>query len=419
MVERFNQIEKEVLCKLVRTFPGRVFVVGGAVRDHLLGHEPDDVDFVVECTEGDFEWHFPDSPKINTDFPVYSVDGVDVALTRSEKSTGDGYGDFEVDDVGVHISIDLKRRDFTINSIAWDCTHGRLYDPVGGKNDIDKRIIRSVFEEAFEEDPIRILRFARFASRFASLGFSVDLETATRAIKESHRVSHVKQERFVKELEKVWSQSERPSVFFNLLNEIGCLKHWIPELAWLAEVPAGPAKYHGSNTALDHTLETIDRAKELGLPFDSFVALLFHDLGKGTTKSEILPHHYGHEIRSFDLTKAVLERSRFKRSTNKFAPTFALQHMRVHQIEKLRSTKLIRLVRSIPAELRHQFILTASCDHELSEQQLKRYSTACKAVAEAPVAIPTEVLARGREAIVQFVENVYVKHFEKLERESR
>lgn len=258
----------------------KAFRVGGNVRDEFLGLPCSDEDYVVEATEEQFRAVFPDAPFVGKDFPVFLVDGEDTALTRTEKSTGSGYGDFELDKVGVSIEEDLGRRDFTINSMARRMDDDSLVDPFNGAEDLANGILRTVFSQAFEEDPVRILRGARLAARF---GFKFEEQTFGLMYAAAPLLTFVTKERIALEFEKMYKSAEKPSVFFRHLANLDALKHIVAPLDALRFVPAGPVQYHGKKTGFAHTMEVIDRCKANGYSFKVFMGALAHDFGKATT----------------------------------------------------------------------------------------------------------------------------------------
>lgn len=350
-------------------FQNRIFIVGGFNRDQLLGFEPEDIDFAVEATEEEFISHFPHAEKVGQNFPVFLIDGNEYALTRTEKSIGDGYGDFAVEEVGVPLVEDLSRRDFTINSIALNTQTGEYFDPFDGVGDIDRKLIRTIFPKAFEEDPLRILRAARFAARY---DFRIEPETRILIEQSVHRLQFISKERIVQELKKVFKQAKRLSIFFELLAEFGAYDYILEPLKPLLTVTAGPNQYHHGKTAFEHTLDSIDRIRSFPhADFDTFIAVLFHDVGKGTTDSEILPHHYGHESRSFHILKGWFETQRFDSNTVRFSLIFARHHMRFHILDQMRARKQIKFVLDIPQRFRDKFYIATNCDHLASIERIE------------------------------------------------
>lgn len=343
-----------------------VFEVGGCVRDSFMNITPNDIDFVVECSQEIFESIFPELKSVGENFPVYIIEGNEVALTRTEKCTGNKYQDFDCVS-GVSIEEDLGRRDFTCNSIAKNIVTGEIVDPHNGIADIKARIIRCVNPVAFVEDPLRILRGLRFACRF---DFNFDDETADLMVENAHRLVDVKHERVVIELKKLWKECEKPSLFFEGLAVMDCLNIHFAPLDALRFVPAGPTKFHGNNTAFDHTMETIDRAKENDLSFDCFIAMLCHDFGKATTDPNILPHHFGHENRSFHIANAWLDGHRFDSSTMSLVRCVTKNHMKMHVLTKMKPLKKVRFFKSIRKEMRNNFFECCNCDHEFNLEQI-------------------------------------------------
>lgn len=266
---------------MFRQLNDKAFLVGGAVRDKLLGKTPHDADYVLACTEEEFRKIFPEVPQVGNSFPVYNIGGHEVALTRTERCTGSSYQSYEVTGVGVSIEEDLKRRDYTINSIAEHYVTGAIVDPLGGADDLTRRILRCANPNAYSDDPLRIYRGLRFATNF---GLSIDGYTRSEMTKNAYRLADVKPERVVLELEKLWNYGNKVSTFFYLLTEIDGMKYHFGPLANAHRIPAGPYQYHGMNSLLDHIMETVDKAKEANLSFSCFISMLMHDAGKATTQ---------------------------------------------------------------------------------------------------------------------------------------
>ena len=343
---------------MFKELTNKTYAVGGSVRDELMNKEVSDFDFVCTATKEEFEAVFPEAPLVGNHFPVYLVEGHEVALSRTEKSTGNGYGDFAVEKVGVTIEEDLGRRDFTINSMAKDST-GKLVDPFNGERDLERGLLKTVFVEAFEEDPVRILRGARFAARF---GFELEHDTKRLMTKAAPKLAYVTKERIVKEMEKMYESTATPSKFFEVLSEVGALEFIFPDLERLNTVTAGPSMYHLGKTAFGHTMFAVDTAKSLGAEFHVFVGVLFHDLGKGTTPKEILPKHHKHELRSLDLVTELMKEHRFPKKAVEFATMFAVKHMRMNVIEELTAKKLVHYLKSIPKHFHADFLIAAKSD---------------------------------------------------------
>jgi len=379
------------------------YIVGGFCRDKHIGLMPNDMDIVVEATEEQLREAFPAWPRVGKDFPVFMSDfKSEIALTRTERSTGDGYGDFVVDRVGVPLIEDLGRRDFTVNSIAWHMQTETFVDPFGGIPDCKAGILRTVFEKAFLEDPVRILRGARLHAR---LGFTFDDNTLSLMKAAAHKLQFVTKERIVLELEKLWkAQNKFPaSSFFKVLAEIDALKYIIKPLDDLRYVTAGPIQWHHGNTAFEHTMEVIDRCQENEYSFSCFIACMCHDFGKATTKPEILPHHYGHELRSKDIAEEWLKDQTFDRHTNKLVLTVARYHMQMHYIAEMKGRKVMALVKAIRSEQWPEYHACCMCDHPLTSEQDHRWRMAT-AVAKHAVIDVTNAKNPREAAFNQYVQ---------------
>ncbi len=301
---------------------GRVYEVGGAVRDRMLGRESKDADLLVTGVPvermKEILQRFGAVHAVGMSFGVLkfqprgaSGEPVDVALPRLERSTGPGHRDFDVHfDHNLPVEADLGRRDFTVNAIAVETRTGEVVDPLGGRVDLEARRLRMVFPRAFEEDPLRILRGIQFAARFA---LRVEPETLAAMKRDAERVATVSSERIVQELKKLLL-APKPSVGFYLMREVDVLKFVVPELLPLVGVTQPGKKNVGD--AFDHTMRVIDAARvdsalehpgDLGL----LLAALFHDVGKATTravdpKSGRITFH-GHQFVSKRLTRRRLD----------------------------------------------------------------------------------------------------------------
>ncbi|HEU5399437.1 MAG TPA: multifunctional CCA addition/repair protein [Gammaproteobacteria bacterium] len=345
----------------------KTYLVGGAVRDRLLGLPVKEKDWVVtgatpaELTALGYK-------PVGKDFPVFlhPESNEEYALARTERKTGRGYHGFEfMSAPGVTLEEDLKRRDLTINAIAED-SDGRLIDPYGGEPDLKARLLRHV-SPAFSEDPVRVLRVARFAARFAPLGFAVAPETLAlmQGMSDDGEVDHLVPERVWQETLKALA-SERPSVYFETLRSCGALKRVFPELERLYGV-AQPAKWHPEIDTGVHVMMVLDQAARLTPDPTVRFAALTHDLGKGTTPKDILPHHYGHEERSVKLTEALCARLKTPREFKELALIVARHHGLVHKAEEIRSDTLLKLLESVDAFRRPErfelFLTACEADH--------------------------------------------------------
>jgi tRNA nucleotidyltransferase (CCA-adding enzyme) len=392
---------------MFRSLNDKAYLVGGAVRDLLLGHEPKDRDYVIECTEAEFERVFPDAEKVGNTFPVYlhPETGDEIALTRTERPTETKFGalgsyqGFEIIGVGVSILDDLRRRDFTINSIAQKYLTKEIIDPTNGKFDLKNKMLRCVNSEAFNDDPLRIYRACRFAARF---DFKVEMHTFKLMRDNCHNLFFVEKERVVNELKKMYSQTDKPGIFFRLLFELGGMAHHFDPILDLTVIPAGPKQYHGTNTGFDHTMEVIDRCKANGLSFDCFIACLFHDTGKASTDPSILPHHYGHENGSYRINKEFFAENRFDASTVDLALTVGKNHMKTHVITKMRTNKVVDFLRGI--RRLDEFIDCCNCDHPFTDNTLDYINLFKQVRKETVVEIPKETKDK-----YEFVGRLYTK----------
>ncbi|HEY4127057.1 MAG TPA: multifunctional CCA addition/repair protein [Gammaproteobacteria bacterium] len=345
----------------------KTYLVGGAVRDRLLGlpvHERDWV--VVGATPA--ELAAQGFRSVGKDFPVFLHPETkeEHALARTERKTAKGYHGFEfVTAVDVTLEEDLRRRDLTINAIAED-EAGQLVDPYGGAADLKAKLLRHV-SPAFSEDPVRVLRAARFAARFAPLGFKVAPETLElmRSMVESGEVDALVPERVWQETLKALNCTQ-PSIYFEMLRECGALKRVFPELERLWGVPQ-PAKWHPEIDTGVHVMMVLDQAARISKEPTVRYAALTHDLGKGTTPKDILPHHYGHEVRSVKLVEALCERLKTPKEFKELAVIVAKQHGLVHKAEEIRSDTLLKLLESVDAFRRPErfelFLLACEADH--------------------------------------------------------
>ena len=324
---------------------GQVYLVGGAVRDGLLGITVKDRDWVIVGAT-------PESllaegySQVGSDFPVFLHPQTkeEYALARTERKTGRGYAGFSFNS-GVEVSIeqDLLRRDLTINAIA-QAADGSLIDPFNGQGDLRRGILRHV-SEAFVEDPVRVLRVARFAARYASLGFRIAPETLDlmRHQVSSGEMAHLVPERVFEELKKALSEA-KPSAFLRALRSCGALKVVFPEIDALYGVPQR-ALYHPEIDTGIHQEMVSDQAALLA-PGDSLVGFcaLTHDFGKGLTPDTILPAHVGHESAGAPPVEAFCARLRVPTPWQQLAVLNCREHLNIHRIQELRAGSLMDLL---------------------------------------------------------------------------
>lgn len=321
----------------------KIYRVGGCVRDRLLGIAVSDIDWVVTgSTPEDME--AAGYKAIGKDFPVFlhPESKEEYALARSERKTGPGYRGFEVDfDPATTIEQDLLRRDLTINAMAEDDA-GNIIDPYGGLQDLENRVLRHV-SEAFVEDPVRVLRVARFAARFHHLGFKLasDTRDLIRQIGASGELDSLVAERVWQELARALDERD-PPIFFETLRECEVLARLFPEIDALYGVPQ-TAKYHPEVDTGVHVMLALQKSAELEFDNETRFAVLMHDLGKATTPRLILPGHHGHEGRSKKLVKAFCKRWRVPKAHTELATITAEYHTHVHRAFELKPTTLLKL----------------------------------------------------------------------------
>ncbi len=342
------------------------YLVGGAVRDRLLGLEPGDRDFVVVGTTPDAMLAAGFKP-VGRDFPVFlhPDTGEEHALARTERKSGRGYRGFVVDaDPSVTLEQDLGRRDFTINAIAQD-SDGNLVDPLDGASDIRARILRHV-GPAFCEDPLRVLRAARFMARFASLGFEVAPETMAlmRTMSDSGELAALVPERVWQELSRALA-TRTPSAFLRTLHESHALAAILPEIDALYGVPQR-AQYHPEVDTGIHVELVCDMAARLA-PGDTVIgfAALTHDLGKALTPTEVLPRHIGHEQAGLKPLRALCERLKVPTGHRQLAAMACREHLNVHRLAELRDSTVHDLL--------------ARCDAFRKPARIAQLALACEA----------------------------------------
>lgn len=327
----------------------KTYLVGGAIRDHLLGLPVKDRDWVVTgATPADMlnQGFRP----VGKDFPVFlhPQTAEEYALARTERKTAKGYHGFQFHAApDVTLEDDLARRDLTINAMAED-ENGSIIDPYGGQADLQARLLRHV-SPAFSEDPVRILRVARFASRFAALGFRVAEETQhlMRGMVAAGEVDALTPERVWQETVRALSEPA-PERFFEVLRESGALKVLFPEIDRLFGVPQ-PAKYHPEIDCGIHTMMVLQQAVKLSDAPEVRFAALTHDLGKGLTPAEILPSHHGHEPISRQLTTELCERLRIPTRFRQLAEHVAEFHGHIHKAKELRPQTMLKVLEATDA----------------------------------------------------------------------
>lgn len=342
----------------------KFYVVGGAVRDALLGRPAADRDWVVVGATPEQLVAAGYKP-VGRDFPVFlhPQTGEEVALARTERKSAPGYHGFTFHaDPAVTLEDDLRRRDLTVNAIA-QAEDGTLVDPFGGRRDLEAGVLRHV-SEAFAEDPVRLLRLARFAARFT--GFTVAPETMAlcRRLVDEGEVDALVPERVWQELSRGLMEA-RPSRMFDVLRGCGALARLLPEVDRLWGVPQPEAHHPEVDTGV-HLMLVLDMAARLQAPLPVRWACLMHDLGKGSTPPDQWPRHIGHEARSAALARQVGERLRVPGECRELADVVAREHTHVHASGSLGAAAVLRLFERCDALRRPQrflqVLLACECD---------------------------------------------------------
>ncbi|ALN89492.1 multifunctional CCA addition/repair protein [Lysobacter gummosus] len=345
----------------------KVYLVGGAVRDSLLGLPAGDRDYVVvgQTPEAMLAAGYK---AVGKDFPVFlhPDNGEEYALARTERKSGRGYRGFVVDaDPSVTLEDDLGRRDFTINAIARDESDGRLVDPYGGARDLQARVLRHV-GPAFVEDPLRVLRAGRFMARFKSQGFTVAAETMAlmRQMAESGELADLVAERVWQELRRALTCAT-PSAFLRTLHDAGALQVVLPEVDALYGVPQRP-EYHPEVDTGVHTEMVVDQAAKLA-PGDDLIgfAALTHDLGKALTPADILPRHHNHERAGLEPLAQLCARLKVPTDHRLLAEAACREHLNVHRLDEMRPRSVYELI--------------ARCDGFRNPKRIEQMTVVCEA----------------------------------------
>ncbi len=344
----------------------KIYLVGGYVRDQLLGLKTKDRDWVVVGSTPE-EMLQQDYRQVGKDFPVFlhPQTNEEYALARTERKTSPGYSGFSFHTAAdVTLEEDLIRRDLTINAIA-QSDDGTLIDPFNGQADIKAKILRHV-SAAFVEDPVRILRVARFAARFANLGFTIAEETQKLM---AEMVSNGEVDSLVSE--RVWQETQRaltektPARYFEVLRDCGALSRLFPEIAQLWGIPQ-PEKHHPEIDTGIHTMMVLTQAAKLSNDAKVRFAALVHDLGKGITPKEQWPKHIEHETRGVPLVEALCDRYRIPNDYRELAILVTKYHLHYHRAAELRDDTFLKTLESLDAFRRPErfelFLLACEAD---------------------------------------------------------
>ncbi|MDQ6679463.1 MAG: multifunctional CCA addition/repair protein, partial [Pseudomonadota bacterium] len=340
------------------------YVVGGAVRDELLGLPVSDRDWVV-VGSSPAQMRADGYMPVGADFPVFlhPESREEYALARTERKTDAGYHGFAFHaEPDVTLEADLQRRDLTINAMA-RAADGTLIDPWGGHRDLDARVLRHI-SPAFAEDPVRILRIARFAARFTHFSVAAETEALMRGMVDAGEADALVPERVWKEVSRGLMEA-RPSRMFEVLRGCGALARVMPEVDRLWGVPQR-ADYHPEIDTGVHLMMVLDMAARLDAQLTVRYACLCHDLGKGTTAAATLPRHIGHEERSVTLARALGNRLRVSTACRELAEVVALEHGNVHRSATFGAAAVLRLLERCDALRRPErfaeMLLACECD---------------------------------------------------------
>ena len=322
---------------------GTLYLVGGAVRDKILGKTVHDEDYcVVGLSEKEFEELFPEAFKRGKFFGVYDIDGKEIALARKEKKSGTGHKEFEINtDKNITIEEDLARRDITINSIAKNVLTGEIIDPFNGTSDIKNKIIKAT-TECFKEDPLRVYRVARFASK---LQFNVEENTIKMMKELKDELKTLSAERVFEEFRKALN-TDKPSIFFDTLRKAEVLDVHFQEIYDLIG-SIQPEKYHPEGDSYNHTMIVVDKSTLLTDNLEVRFSCLVHDLGKGITPKEMLPHHYGHDDNGVKLVEDFGHRLKMPSDLIKCGKISAKDHMRGGIFNNMTSAKQVDFIERV------------------------------------------------------------------------
>lgn len=320
----------------------QTYLVGGAVRDMAMGLEPKDQDFVV-VGGTPAQMKLRGFKQVGADFPVFlhPVSGHEYALARRERKTGKGYVGFETEFTpDVTLEEDLGRRDLTINSMAYERGVG-LVDPFGGLNDVENKVLRHA-TDAFAEDPVRVLRLARFRARFGP-EWTVAPETHELIYKmvKSGTLDELTPERVWKEMSRALME-KHPRLFFDTLLEVDALKVVFPDL-WRLKSALEARRWHPEGDAFEHTMLVLTQAAAFGFDLDSRFACLVHDIGKGLTPREEMPSHFTHDVKGEPLAWQFAQNLTVPATMRDLAAKATRYHMNMHKLDKLNPKTYVKM----------------------------------------------------------------------------
>lgn len=336
-----NQIKR--IATKIKEKGGKLYLVGGAVRDKLLKQEIHDEDYcVVGISAEEFRDLFSESIIRGKSFEVFELDRKEFAMARTEKKNGIGHKEFEITaNKEITIEQDLARRDITINSIAEDILTGELIDPFNGKSDLENKIIRATTGN-FKEDPLRVYRVARFAT---TLQFEVEEETLKMMNSLKDELNTLSPERVFMEFSKALSK-QKPSIFFEVLKKANVLDVHFKEIYDLIGA-LQPIEHHPEGDSFNHTMLVVDKAAEQTENLEIRFASLVHDLGKGITPNKEYPHHYGHEIKGVNLVVQFGNKLKVPTRWINSGKVACREHMRGGIFYKMRPSKKVEFIERV------------------------------------------------------------------------
>ena len=311
------------IAKKINQAGGRLYLVGGAVRDKILGKENKDEDYCLTgISQEEFLKLFPNAKVQGKAFSVFILENKEFAMARTEAKTGLGHKNFKINTNNITIEEDLKRRDITINAIAQDVLTGEIIDPFNGEKDLKEKRIKAV-SNGFKEDPLRVYRAARFA---AELEFEVEESTLEMMHSLKEELLTLSKERVFEELRKAL-RTKKPSIFFEVLKKANVLDIHFKEIYDLIGA-IQPEKYHPEGDSYNHTMIALDNSAKITVEEKIRFSALVHDLGKGQTPKEMYPHHYGHEERGVEPLKRLARTLGIPEEWKKCGVTAIKEHMK-------------------------------------------------------------------------------------------
>lgn len=322
---------------------GTLYLVGGAIRDKLIGRKNDDEDYcVVGLSKQEFKKLFPKAKTRGKDFEVFDLENYEFALARIERKIGVGHKEFKIEaNKTITIEQDLARRDITINSIAQDVVTKEIIDPYGGQEDIQNRIIRAT-TQSFVEDPLRVYRVARLA---AELEWQVEEKTIRLMETLKPELIHLSKERVLVELRKALTANQ-PSIFFQVLRQANLLEIHFKEIYDLIGA-LQPVEYHPEGDSYNHTMIVLDKAAQITNDVVIRFCALVHDLGKGVTPKSMYPHHYGHDENGVEVVKKLGYRLKLPQLWIKCGKTAAKEHMKGGIFSKMTVKKKVSFIERV------------------------------------------------------------------------